>query len=84
MPKWKNKQQYALNLSLKKLSKYSEAVAIRALETAIENGWQGVFPKTAEEEIRQETRFQPQPAPHEEKPKYRTVTMEEILGGKKK
>lgn len=85
MPKWKKKEQYALNLSLKKLSKYSEAVAIRALETAIENGWQGVFPKTAEKEIQQETRFQPpQPAPQEEKPKYRTVTMEEILGGKKK
>jgi len=85
MPKWKKKEQYALNLSLKKLSKYSEAVAIRALETAIENGWQGVFPQKAEKEIQQETRFQPpQPAPQEEKPKYRTVTMEEILGGKKK
>lgn len=30
---------------LKKLGKYDESVAVKAIEQSIENGWQGVFPE---------------------------------------
>lgn len=41
-PKWKKKLNYALQLSLDKLSKYEEEFAIRQVERAIESGWTGV------------------------------------------
>ena len=41
-PKWKKKLNYALQLSLDKLSKVEEEFAIRQVERAIESGWTGV------------------------------------------
>lgn len=41
-PKWKKKLNYALQLSLDKLSKFEEEFAIRQVERAIESGWTGV------------------------------------------
>lgn len=41
-PKWKKKLNYALQLSLDKLSKFEEEFAIRQIERAIESGWTGV------------------------------------------
>lgn len=41
-PKWKKKTDSALELSLKKLSKYDEEFAIHLVEEAIEHDWQGV------------------------------------------
>lgn len=41
-PKWKKKLNYALQLSLDKLSKFEEEFAIRQVERAIEFGWTGV------------------------------------------
>ena len=41
-PKWKKKLNYALQLSLDKLSKFEEEFAIRQFERAIESGWTGV------------------------------------------
>lgn len=41
-PKWKKKLNYALQLSLDKLSKFEEEFAIRLVERAIESGWTGV------------------------------------------
>lgn len=41
-PKWKKKLNYALQLSLDKLSKFEEKFAIRQVERAIESGWTGV------------------------------------------
>lgn len=41
-PKWKNKLNYALQLSLNKLSNFEEEFAIRQIERAIESGWTGV------------------------------------------
>ena len=41
-PKWKKKLNYALQLSLDKLSKFEEEFAIRRVERAIESGWTGV------------------------------------------
>ena len=38
-PKWKKKLNYALQLSLDKLSKFEEEFAIRQVERAIESGW---------------------------------------------
>lgn len=43
-PKWKKKSQSALQLSLKKLSRYPETVAIKMMEESIANDWQGLFP----------------------------------------
>lgn len=43
-PKWKNKTEHALTLSLKKLSEYDEAAAVKMIEKAIECGWQGIYP----------------------------------------
>ena len=41
-PKWKKKLNYALQLSLDKLSKFEEEFAIRQVERAIGSGWTGV------------------------------------------
>lgn len=41
-PKWKKKSKSALQMSLKKLSKYPEEYAIHLMELSIANGWQGV------------------------------------------
>lgn len=41
-PKWKKKLNYALQLSLDKLSKFEEEFAIRQIERAIESNWTGV------------------------------------------
>lgn len=41
-PKWKKKLNYALQLSLDKLSKFEEEFAVRQIERAIESGWTGV------------------------------------------
>ena len=41
-PKWKKNLNYALQLSLDKLSKFEEEFAIRQVERAIESGWTGV------------------------------------------
>ena len=41
-PKWKKKLNYALQLSLNKLSKFEEEFAIRQIERAIESDWTGV------------------------------------------
>ena len=41
-PKWKKKLNYALQLSLDKLSKFEEEFAIRQIERAIESDWTGV------------------------------------------
>ena len=41
-PKWKKKLNYALQLSLDKLSKFEEEFAIRQIERAIESEWTGV------------------------------------------
>ena len=41
-PKWKKKLNYALQLSLDKLSKFEEEFVIRQVERAIESGWTGV------------------------------------------
>lgn len=41
-PKWKKKLNYALQLSLDKLSKFEEEFAIYQIERAIESGWTGV------------------------------------------
>lgn len=41
-PKWKKKLNYALQLSLDKLSKFEEEFAIRQVERAIESGWTDV------------------------------------------
>ena len=42
-PKWKKKSIDALQLSLKKLSKYDEETAIQMMENSIAGGWQGLF-----------------------------------------
>ena len=42
-PKWKKKLNYALQLSLDKLSNFEEEFAIRQVERAIESGWTGVM-----------------------------------------
>ena len=78
MKKWAKKPQSARDKALKKLGRFPEWVALKAIEDAIIGDFQGIFP---EKYINQ-----PKAAPQqqEEKPKYRTVTMEEILGGKKK
>lgn len=41
-PKWKKKLNYALQLSLDKLSNFEEEFAIRQIERAIESDWTGV------------------------------------------
>ena len=41
-PKWKGKQNYALQISLNKLGKFEEEFAIRQIERAIESNWTGV------------------------------------------
>ena len=41
-PKWKKKLNYALQISLDKLSKFEEEFAIRQIERAIESDWTGV------------------------------------------
>lgn len=41
-PKWKKKLNYALQLSLDKLSKFEEEFAIQQIERAIESDWTGV------------------------------------------
>lgn len=80
MKKWAKKPQSARDKALKKLARYSESVALKAIEDAIIGDFQGIFP----EKYVNQPKPASQPAPQEEKPKYRTVTMEEILGGKKK
>lgn len=41
-PKWKNKQNYALQLSLDKLGRFEEEFAVQQMERAIESNWTGV------------------------------------------
>ncbi len=41
-PKWKKKLNYALQLSLDKLSMFEEEFAIQQIERAIESNWTGV------------------------------------------
>ena len=41
-PKWKGKLNYALQISLNKLGKFEEELAIRQIERAIESNWTGV------------------------------------------
>ena len=41
-PKWKNKLNYALQLSLNKLGKFEEDFAVEQMERAIESNWTGV------------------------------------------
>ena len=41
-PKWKKKLNYALQLSLDKLSKFEEEFAIRQIGRSIESNWTGV------------------------------------------
>lgn len=51
-PKWRKKQNYALQISLNKLSRYDEEFAIEQMERAIESNWTGVvFPSTDEQYI---------------------------------
>lgn len=48
-PKWKGKQNYALQLSLNKLGRFEEDFAVEQMERAIESNWTGVvFPGTEE------------------------------------
>jgi len=44
-PKWRKKTNTAYQSALKKLSGYSEEVAIQAIEDAIAGGYQGIFPE---------------------------------------
>lgn len=44
-PKWRKKTYTAYQSALKKLSKYSEEVAIQAIEDASAGGYQGIFPE---------------------------------------
>ena len=58
MPKWKNKTNYALNLSIRKLSQVTEAEAIGMIEEAIEKGWQGIFlPKDKQQSFRKPPKY---------------------------
>lgn len=43
-PKWKRKTIHALQLALKKLSKYPVEIAIQMIENSIEGNYQGIFP----------------------------------------
>ena len=52
-PKWKNKTNKALQLSLNKLSKYDEAFAIQLIEMTIERGWVGVVFDDTDERYQQ-------------------------------
>lgn len=46
-PKWRKKQNYALQLSLDKLGRFEEEFAIEQIERAAESDWTGVvFPGT--------------------------------------
>lgn len=44
-PKWRKKTNKAYQMALHKLSKYSEEVAIQAIEDAITGNYQGIFPE---------------------------------------
>lgn len=49
-PKWKKKIAYTLQLALNQLSKYEEEFAIKLIDAAAANDWQGVvFPQTDEQ-----------------------------------
>lgn len=49
-PKWKKKIPYTLQLALNQLAKYEEEFAIKLIEAAAANDWQGVvFPQTDEQ-----------------------------------
>ena len=49
-PKWKKKIPYTLQLALNQLAKYEEEFAIKLVEAAAANDWQGVvFPQTDEQ-----------------------------------
>ena len=49
-PKWKKKIPYTLQLALNQLSKYEEEFAIKLIDAAAANDWQGVgFPQTDEQ-----------------------------------
>lgn len=52
-PKWKNKTNKALQLSLNKLAKYDEAFAIQLIEMTIERGWVGVVFDDTDERYQQ-------------------------------
>lgn len=51
-PKWKNKTENALRLSLKKLANVPEIEAAEMMRKAIANGWQGVFDLHQDERAR--------------------------------
>lgn len=42
-PNWKKKSRHALELSLKKIEKVRELVAIKMIENTIAGGWKGLF-----------------------------------------
>lgn len=44
-PKWRNKTDKAFQQALNKLGRYSEEVAIIAIEDAIASNYQGIFPQ---------------------------------------
>lgn len=52
-PKWKNKLNYALQLSLNKLGKFEEEFAIEQMERAIESNWTGVVFSGTEEKYQE-------------------------------
>lgn len=55
-PKWKKKIPYTLQLALNQLSKYEEEFAIKMIEAAAANDWQGVvFPQTDEQYVKWKT-----------------------------
>lgn len=58
-PRWKKKSSSALQLSLKKLSKYPEKFAVHLMETAIANNYQGVVFDNTEDKFRQWQRQNP-------------------------
>lgn len=52
-PKWKNKPNYALQLSLNKLGKFEEDFAIEQMERAAESNWTGVVFSGTEEKYQE-------------------------------
>lgn len=77
LKKWAKKPQSARDKALKKLARFPEWVALKAIEDAIIGDFQGIFPEKYVN--------QPKSAPQqtEEAPKYKKTTIEELLGGKK-
>ena len=78
LKKWAKKPQSARDKALKKLGRFSEWVALKAIEDTIIGDFQGIFP----EKYANQPKAAPQQQP-EEAPKYKKTTIEELLGGKK-